>query len=285
MFALVLFAYHETSLARDNLHHFVTRGLLPPTQGEHVFVLNGPHSREAGAFAAGNVAVVERANDCFDFGAWGVGLDEAVGAFGPRERYTHFFFLNASVRGPYLPLFEARPWWVVFVDQLGGPGNVGLVGTSLNCWASLGETHLQSMFWATHAEGLDRVVLPSGVLGCKADHDAAVFGGEIPLSRAFLLAVDGTGEAARRGWRAGEAARRGWRAPSDGAPTGDSGQAGPAQARRRSAEHHAGRPHSVSVARKRLVCFGSHGLSEHSRSALSQQNLYNPPPASGLLRH
>ena len=186
MFALVLFAYHETSLARDNLHHFVTRGLLPPTQGEHVFVLNGPHSLEAGAFAAGNVAVVERANDCFDFGAWGVGLDEAVGAFGPRERYTHFFFLNASVRGPYLPLFEARPWWAVFGDQLGGPHDVGLVGTSLNCWASLGETHLQSMFWATHAEGLDRVVLPSGVLGCKADHDAAVFGGEIPLSRAFL---------------------------------------------------------------------------------------------------
>ena len=186
MFLLVLLAYHETEVSRANVLHFVEFGSLPPSAGEEGFVLNGRHSLPGSAFEAPNVLVVERENACFDFGAWGVGLERAAAAFGRLERYSHFVLMNGSVRGPFLPLFEARPWWVVFVDQLGGPGNVGLVGTSLNCWASLGETHLQSMFLATHAAGFFDVVVPSGVLGCKADHDAAVFGGEIPLSRAFL---------------------------------------------------------------------------------------------------
>lgn len=186
-FLLVLFAYHETELARTNLLHFVEHGSLAPSVGEHVYVLNGAHSLSGDAFGSGqNVLVVERENACFDFGAWAVGLEFASERFGRLARYSHFVLMNASVRGPFLPLFEARPWWQVFTDQLGGPHNVGLVGTSLNCWVSLAETHLQSMFLVTHYRGLQDVVLPSGVLDCKQDHTAAVFDGEIPLSRAFL---------------------------------------------------------------------------------------------------
>jgi len=188
MFLLVLFAYHETPVAKQNLQYFQARGLLPPDSGRHVFVLNGAHTVDVDTLAAqGNVAVVERENRCFDFGAWGVGLGAADDAFGGGDAaYTHVVFMNASVRGPFLSSFEVRPWWAVFADQLGGPGNVGLVGTSLNCWSSLQESHLQSMFLVFSAASLRDVVLPSGALDCKADHDAAVFGGEIPLSRAFL---------------------------------------------------------------------------------------------------
>ena len=187
-FALVLFAYHETPVARENLLFFAARGRLPADAGEHVFVLNGAHTVPLGALEAPNAAVIERENRCFDFGAWGVGLEAAAARFGARGRHTHVVLMNASVRGPFLPRFEARPWWRVFGDQLGGPWRVGLVGTSLNCWTSLAETHLQSMFLVTTWAGLVDVVVPSGALACKADHGAAVFGGEIPLSRAFLAA-------------------------------------------------------------------------------------------------
>ena len=72
--------------------------------------------------------------------------------------------------------------------------------------------------------------------GAAADDDHIIFHA-VPFNR-FLLA--------RR-----EVARRGGRALS--APTGDSGQAGMAQARRRGAEHHAGRPHAACCAQ--AFCF------------------------------
>ena len=71
-------------------------------------------SRGSPPLSSSNVAVVERENTCFDFGAWGVGLRTAKRAFGQAERanaaadaeawalerYTHFVLMNASVRGP-----------------------------------------------------------------------------------------------------------------------------------------------------------------------------------------
>ena len=94
--------------------------------------------------------------------------------------------MNASVRGPYLPSYETRSWWQVFGDQLGGAENIGLVGTSLNCWASLSETHLQSMFLMFGYDRLADVVEPRQLLSSKQDHTDAVYRGEIPFSRAFL---------------------------------------------------------------------------------------------------
>lgn len=68
-YVLVLYAYHETPLAKQNLQHFLTHGALPPDAGEHVYTLNGAHSLTADMFAAENARVVERENTCYDFGA------------------------------------------------------------------------------------------------------------------------------------------------------------------------------------------------------------------------
>ena len=92
------------------------------------------------------------------------------------------------MRGPYLPSYEERPWWRVFGDQLGGESNIGLVGTSLNCWASLSETHLQSMFLMFEHDRLKDVVSPRQLLSSKQDHTDAVYRGEIPFSRRSLKA-------------------------------------------------------------------------------------------------
>lgn len=178
-FLLVLYAYHETPVAKSNLVYFLSH-LVPAHVGKHVFVLNGEHTVREELQAASdrnNVLVVERENTCYDFGAWGIGISSVE----DLSRYSHFFFINSSVRGPFLPVYETRRWWRVFVEQLGGPENVGLVGTSLNCWVSLSETHLQSMFLVT--DNLD-LMMPS--LRCMRDHSDAVSNGEISTSQRFL---------------------------------------------------------------------------------------------------
>ena len=179
---LLLYAYHETEQAHSNLLHYLKHGPIPTAQGRQVFVVNGPHSLRPEQFAKDDT-IIERENEGFDFGAWAVGLERA-----PNEAYTHVVLMNASVRGPYLPLYELRPWWRVFGDQLGGESNVGLVGTSLNCWASLSETHLQSMFLMFSYDRLADVIIPRKLLSSKQDHTDAVYRGEIPFSRAFLEA-------------------------------------------------------------------------------------------------
>mmetsp|Transcript_18584 Transcript_18584/g.57131 ORF Transcript_18584/g.57131 Transcript_18584/m.57131 type:complete len:400 (+) Transcript_18584:34-1233(+) len=181
---LVLYAYHESPSARENVLFFLRRGLLPAESGDHVFVLQGAHTLEAALFDRSNVAVLERENRCFDFGAWAAGLATV------SKTYEVYVLMNASVRGPFLPSYERRPWWDVFADELGGPQNVGLVGTSLNCWTSLEDTHLQSMFLVTHRRGLELLARDddaSSLLGgCAASHEEAVFEHEIPTSQAFL---------------------------------------------------------------------------------------------------
>ena len=172
---LIIYAYHETLESRGNVEYFL-RHLMPKERGDHVFVVNGKHS----VIFPDHVEVVERENRCYDFGAWGIGLSK-------KRNYTHYIFLNGSVRGPFLPLFERRQWWDVLLDELGGPSNVGLVGTSLNCWSSLEETHLQSMVLATHRRGLD-LLLKHDLLACRGSHSEAVFESEIPTSQTFLKA-------------------------------------------------------------------------------------------------
>lgn len=180
MFLLVLYAYHETPLARSNLVYFLSH-LVPGNIGDHVFVLNGEHTvgkeLETVSSNRNGISIIERENTCYDFGAWGIGLSTV----GDLSRYTHYIFMNSSVRGPFLPVYESRDWWRIFAEQLGGPENVGLVGTSLNCWVSLGETHLQSMFLVT-----DNIDLMKPSLACMKDHSDAVSNGEIRTSQRFL---------------------------------------------------------------------------------------------------
>ena len=202
---LVVYAYAETSItARDNLRFFLKHALLPPAEADFVFVLNGAHTLALGArggetpegaaiAARPNVAVVERANTCFDFGAWGVGVTHARGSWlagDGKAAWPFYVLINSSVRGPFMPLPVASgsAWPAYFVNQLGGEHNVGLVGTSLNCWTATQETHLQSMFLATHRAGLEDVIERGELLRCMESHGDAVFGGEIPLSQAFIAA-------------------------------------------------------------------------------------------------
>ena len=103
---LVVYAYSQHSAdAAANARYFLRFG-VDAASPDAVFVLvaNGCHSLD---WPAGdNIIVVERENACFDFGAWSAGL-RAARARGVLFEYA--IFLNASVRGPFLPAYEARP--------------------------------------------------------------------------------------------------------------------------------------------------------------------------------
>mmetsp|Transcript_12742 Transcript_12742/g.17117 ORF Transcript_12742/g.17117 Transcript_12742/m.17117 type:complete len:327 (-) Transcript_12742:457-1437(-) len=218
---LVIYAYFETSVSKPHLEYFAKHGLLPPKAGDHVFVVNGPHGNTIVPTlkAMENVAVLERENTCFDFGGWGIGMVHAAKtftAFLPKSstgdnsvqdestqlsnpdfqsalfsRYEYFVLMNASVKGPYLPIYIKMPWWHIFTQQLGGPHRVGLVGTTINCFhneqhPSKSTLHLQSMFLVTHSQGVREVLFKSEVLSCKRSIREAIFNGEVLTSISFL---------------------------------------------------------------------------------------------------
>jgi len=78
-----------------------------------------------------------------------------------RKKYSYFMLLNASVRGPFYPLWlggEASSWVDVFKSQL--TEEVWLVGTSFNCMRSIPSLyHLQSFTLMTHRRGLELIYL------------------------------------------------------------------------------------------------------------------------------
>ena len=64
---------------------------------------------------------------------------------------TFFFFLNATVRGPFLPLYLRHlPWWVPFFDLM--TESVSLVGPYVNCEIA---PHVQSFAFLLDRSGLN----------------------------------------------------------------------------------------------------------------------------------
>ena len=183
---LVVYAYHETPESRSNVEYFLSHGLPPSSAGDVVFVVNGAHT----VIFPPSVRVIERANDCFDFGAWGAGLavleDLKIG-------HDFFVLLNASVRGPFLPLYVKDPWWKIFRPS----APRALFGTTVNCMEfpqyngpiNVSETtlHLQSMALAVDNETMIDLLRPF-LQECAPTKDDAIYNLEMPLSRAAVAA-------------------------------------------------------------------------------------------------
>lgn len=99
-----------------------------------------------------NLRVLEKANECLDFGAWAYGLSKTNWRGG---HYKRFIFINSSVRGPFVPQYVPKSihWTQFFTNLLREDGDgyadngpIKLVGLTINCQFS---PHVQSMLWAT----------------------------------------------------------------------------------------------------------------------------------------
>ena len=148
---LVVYAYSQHSAdAAANARYFLRFG-VDAASPDAVFVLvaNGCHSVD---WPAGdNVIVVERENTCFDFGAWSAGLRAA----GAGVEFAYAIFLNASVRGPFLPAYGRGPGGASSATRSRDEG-LGLLGTTVHCAdldaGNAQSAHVQSMLLA-HGRG------------------------------------------------------------------------------------------------------------------------------------
>jgi hypothetical protein len=121
---LVIFHFFEKDATYiRNLAHFLLFGYS--TECDYVIVVAGPHTIELPARS--NVGYLFTENKNNDFG----GYCAAIEALGDSvAAYDTVFFVNSSVRGPFLAPAVTQNWQQVFERKLNG--DVGLVGSTIN---------------------------------------------------------------------------------------------------------------------------------------------------------
>lgn len=140
-----IYAYYEKDgLYRDNLLYFLNNGMNIRDM-DYYLVVNG----KCTVPIPPSIKVLYRENKGYDFGAW----SDAIASF-PISDYDYVFFINSSVRGPYIP-----DWTTPFQKRF--KGDTKLVGTSINIAHPKGikgtrpvYPHVQSMFFCLDREAL-----------------------------------------------------------------------------------------------------------------------------------
>ena len=142
-----LYAYYEKNDEyKENLEYFLDHGILSDV--DYYIIVNGMCSVDIPRSA--NIHVYFRENKGYDFGAY----SHAVRKMG--KKYSHYFFINTSVRGPLLRHGrDNAPWTSYFIHLLGG--DTRLAGTSINIYTAANldryygkknvYSHVQSMFF------------------------------------------------------------------------------------------------------------------------------------------
>lgn len=119
---LLIYHYFEKDVSyRDNLLHFLAFGLAPAC--DYVFIMSGPHSIDLPTLANARYVFTEAKRS--DFGGYAHVINEGL----DLAPYEYVFFINSSVRGPFVPPFSKQAWYSYFLYQL--QDGVGIVGSSI----------------------------------------------------------------------------------------------------------------------------------------------------------
>jgi hypothetical protein len=119
---LILYCYYEKNNEyKKNLEFFLKYGLYD--ECDYIFIINDnlsikiPENR--------NIKIIYRKNEDYDFGAY----DHAL-KLTNITNYKYFFFLNTSIRGPFIPSYIDIKWYTPFINLL--KDDIKLVGTTIN---------------------------------------------------------------------------------------------------------------------------------------------------------
>jgi hypothetical protein len=122
MRSLVIYCYYEKDPSyKENLKYFLKKGVNPKL--DYIFVINGICTFTIPTEP--NIRVLHRKNSGYDFGAYHAAL-----TYVDTNDYDYYFFMNTSVRGPFLPPYVSGCWTRPFIDLL--KDDVMLVGTTIN---------------------------------------------------------------------------------------------------------------------------------------------------------
>lgn len=120
----VLYAYYEKNeLYKNNFIYFLENGLIDNI--DYYIIINGDCSVEIPK--SKNIKVYQRENKGYDFGAYGYAIKRI------DKVYDYYFFINTSVKGPYLKDNSKKNWSMYFLE-LFNEENVKLVGTTINIY-------------------------------------------------------------------------------------------------------------------------------------------------------
>jgi len=169
---LCIYAYYEKNKDyKTNLEYFLTHGIN--NHMDYIIVINGNHTFSSFPPC---VRVVQRKNSGLDFDAYSHVLLEVIN---DTSLYTHYIFLNGSVRGPFAYRREVLDRWQ---DELLGllTEEIRLVGTTINGGFpeySIITVHVQSQVFAMDRECLD-LLIREGIFesssGEKSKHEVIV---------------------------------------------------------------------------------------------------------------
>lgn len=109
---LVLYTYAESPNARANFEFFLRNGLHG--RADFIFIFNGETDAADLLPAEPNIRVVRRENRCFDIGAHG----EVLRQDDLWKRYKRFITMNASIRGPFAPMYYPSCWMDAFLGKI-----------------------------------------------------------------------------------------------------------------------------------------------------------------------
>jgi len=119
---LVLYCYFEKNDDyKNNLLYFLNNGI--EDNNDYIFIINGNNTINIPS--SKNIKIINRDNIGYDFSAYGEALKNIH-----IDKYKYFFFINTSVRGPFLPNYIKLSWTEPFKNLL--KNDVKLVGSTIN---------------------------------------------------------------------------------------------------------------------------------------------------------
>jgi hypothetical protein len=125
--SLIIFHYFEKDASyRDNFLHFLAYGYS--SDNDYIFIISGSHTLDLPI--AENISYLFTENHNNDFGGYCHLINNGVNI----SKYDFFFFVNSSVRGPFLLFREHKHWTEYFIEQL--DPEVGIVGSTINIHSS-----------------------------------------------------------------------------------------------------------------------------------------------------
>ncbi|KIY96554.1 hypothetical protein MNEG_11409, partial [Monoraphidium neglectum] len=194
---LYVFAYTDPEFL-DNLKYFVKEAVeRDPGVCDYVIAVQRSHGQLDPSLLPPlppHARYVFHENVCYDWGTFGW-LLMGSGHVDPR-RYRYFFFINSSVRGPFMPPYARGllHWAEPFLSRL--DASVKLVGPTISCegtpldgdvkgvWRR--NPHVQSYVVAMDSVGLKLLIDDGRVFQCHRDRWNTIYYSELGSSAAVL---------------------------------------------------------------------------------------------------
>lgn len=196
---LVVYVFSNSDREYEqNLRFFIKHAIHADDGCEYVFIIQtgeGLWKVSGLPVLPTNARYLHHQNGCYDWGTigWFIGSNGAK----LLAKYKYFIFMNASVRGPFIPSYvrDKVRWQDLLTHRLNG--SVKLIGSTISCEGSPidrvgGEwrtnPHVQSYVLATDQVGMKLWLDDGNVFGCYSEKLETIFHSELGASLAILKA-------------------------------------------------------------------------------------------------